>query len=134
MERAMQERMVDMVAARAIARSVLQHSARLADPTRRLDAARELTPKGASPAVEREQLAVCLRSLASLLRDLGLVASRADGAKLANNDVAGELARLVDAFGPERTTRAFSAVDRALAALAQNVNPKVVADWLVLQL
>jgi hypothetical protein len=30
--------------------------------------------------------------------------------------------------------RAFGAVDRALAALDRNVNPKVVADWLVLQL
>jgi hypothetical protein len=30
--------------------------------------------------------------------------------------------------------RAFSAVDRALAAIGRNASPKIVSDWLALQL
>jgi hypothetical protein len=30
--------------------------------------------------------------------------------------------------------RAFTAVDKALGALERNASPKIVADWLVLQL
>ena len=88
----------------------------------------------ATGAAERDQMAVCLRSLSSLVRDLGLLSNRADPAALANADLHDELARLTSAFDSERSTRAFNAVDQALAALERNVNPKVVADWLVLQL
>jgi hypothetical protein len=38
------------------------------------------------------------------------------------------------AFDTGRTVRAFSAVDRALVALERNASPKIVADWLALQL
>ncbi len=79
-------------------------------------------------------MATCLRAMASLLRDVGLLASRADPGSLANPDLQDDLRRLSAAFDSERSMRAFGAVDRALAALDRNVNPKVVADWLVLQL
>jgi hypothetical protein len=79
-------------------------------------------------------MAVCLRAMSSLLRDLGVLSNRADPAMLANADLRDDLGRLTAAFDSERSTRAFNAVDQALAALDRNVNPKVVADWLVLQL
>jgi hypothetical protein len=41
---------------------------------------------------------------------------------------------LVPAFDRARLVRAFTAVDRALGALDRNASPKIVADWLVLQL
>ena len=133
-KRALEARGVDLTDARGAAHRVLQHAARVTDPARRLDAARELTGKGAAAAVEREQLAVCLRSLASLLRDLGRLAGRADTTMLANGDLQAEIGRLSGVFDGERSARAFDAVARALAALDRNVNPKVVADWVVLQL
>jgi DNA polymerase III subunit delta' len=131
--RALEARAVDLAEARDAAQRLLQQAARAADPGRRLEAARGLTGK-ATGAAERDQMAVCLRSLSSLVRDLGLLSNRADPAALANADLHDELARLTSAFDSERSTRAFNAVDQALAALERNVNPKVVADWLVLQL
>jgi len=130
--RALEAREVDLAEARDAAQRLLQQAAR-ADPGRRLEAVRGLTGK-ATGAAERDQLAVCLRSLSSLVRDLGLLSNRADPAALANADLHDELSRLTSAFDSERSTRAFNAVDQALAALERNVNPKVVADWLVLQL
>jgi DNA polymerase-3 subunit delta' len=128
----------DVTSAREMAKSLLEHAARGADPARRLEAARALTPKGSGGAKasggERDQLAVCLRSAAALLRDLGMLATGADSRMLANPDLERELAPLARAYDSERSMRAFLAVDRALAALERNASPKVVADWLVLQL
>ena len=138
--RALASRTVDLVAARDSARLLLEHVAQVSDPVRRLGEAKNLTGnksrtgKKSTPAAEREQLAVCLRILASLLRDLGLLASGADAGSLSNADLQPGLGRLATVFGSERSTRAFAAVDRALGALERNVSPKVVADWLVLQL
>jgi hypothetical protein len=72
--------------------------------------------------------------MASLLRDLGLLATRADARGLANADLASQLKKLTNSYDSERSMRAYTAVDRALAALERNASPKVVADWLVLQL
>jgi hypothetical protein len=83
---------------------------------------------------ERDQLASCLRIMASVLRDLGLMASRADDAVLANTDLRAELDALSRSYDANRSVRAYAAVDEALAALERNANAKVVADWLVLQL
>ena len=44
------------------------------------------------------------------------------------------LERLAPAFGGDRGLNAFRAVDRALVALDRNASPKIVADWLVLEL
>ena len=132
--RALAARTVDLVGARDSARRLLEHAARVSDPVRRLESAKNLTGKKSTAAVERDQLAVCLRALASLLRDLGLLATRADTRSLANADLQADLGRLTDAFDSERSRRAFVAVDRALGALDRNASPKIVADWLVLQL
>jgi hypothetical protein len=44
------------------------------------------------------------------------------------------LEQLTAAYRGERGLRAFGAVDRALIAVESNVNVKLIADWLVLQL
>lgn len=132
--RALAAQSIDLRDARAAATHLLDQMARGADPARRLDAARALTPKAPSPAVERDRLAVCLRALSSLLRDLDVIATGADTRVLANADLEGELRRLSGAFDDGRSRRAFVATGQALAALERNAGPKVVADWLVLQL
>jgi DNA polymerase-3 subunit delta' len=133
--RALQAQAVDLTAARAAAQRLLEQAARSADPGGRLGSVKDLTgKKGATPGTERDQLAVILRFVASLLRDLGLLTSHADTASLANADLQRELARLAPSYDGERASRAFAAVDRALAALERNASPKIVADWVVLQL
>lgn len=125
---------MDLTEAREIAKQVLEQTARVTDPSRRVEAAKDLTAKKSTQAGERDQLAVCLRVLASLLRDIGILATRADPGTLANPDLQGDLARLATSYDSERSMRAFAAVDQALAALERNASPKIVADWLVLQL
>ena len=138
--RALASRTVDLLGARDAARRLLEHVAQVSDPVRLLASAKNLTGnksrtgRKSTPAADREQLAVCLRVLASLIRDLGLLASGADAGSLSNADLQPGLGELARAFGSERSTRAFAAVDRALAALERNASPKVVADWLVVQL
>ena len=132
--RALDARSVDLVGARDMARRLLDHVARVADPARRLEAARDLTPKKSTSAAERDHLAVCLRVLASMLRDLGILGTQADPRALANPDLQADLQRLAGTFDSARSLRAFGVVDTALGALERNASPKVVADWLVLQL
>jgi DNA polymerase-3 subunit delta' len=124
----------DLVEARADAHRLLEHAAQVSDPARRIDAAKDLTGKKGTLAGERDQLAVLLRALASLLRDLGILSTRADPRTLANADLQADLSRLATVYDSARSMRAFTAVDRALGALERNASPKVVADWLVLQL
>jgi DNA polymerase-3 subunit delta' len=124
----------NLTEAREEARRLLEHTARIDDPTRRLDAVRDLSGTRGTAASDREQLAACLRALASLLRDIGIVASHADRRTLANGDMEPQLEKLTGAFNHDRSLRAYAAVDQALEALERNASPKVVADWLVLQL
>ena len=119
---------------RDAARDVLVEVAATDDPGRRLDAAKDLLPKGGSGKVERDHVAAHLRAMASLLRDVEVLATRADVRVLANSDVRPDLDRLMKSFGGDRGVRAFTAVDQALTALDENANAKIVADWLVLQL
>ena len=63
-----------------------------------------------------------------------MLAARGDVSRLANADLEADLSRLAAAFPVDRSTSAFAATDQALAALERNASPKVVADWLVLQL
>ena len=83
---------------------------------------------------DREELARRLHALSSILRDLGVLLSRADERALANADLRPLLERLQRSFDGERALRAFSAVDRALSALERNASPKIVADWLAFQI
>ena len=132
--RALAAESVDLTEAREAARGLLEQTARITDPSRRLEAVKTLTGGGSRGVSERDQMAACLRAMASLLRDLGILAMRADRKALANADLAPQLERLTAAFTGERSMRASTAVDQALAALERNASPKIVADWLVLQL
>jgi DNA polymerase-3 subunit delta' len=125
----------DLVQAREIAHDVLARAAATPDPRRRIEGAKELLSNtGSGGAADREKLASHLRAMASLVRDVELLSTRADVRALANADVQPALERLVPAYGGERGARAFSAIDRALVALDRNAGVKIVADWLVLQL
>lgn len=125
---------VDVAEARDVAQKLLALAARVPDPARRLDAAKGLLPAKAPVAAERVYMAACLRSMASLLRDLGILSGQADRRLLANADLQSDLEQLAGTFDSRRSHRAFAAVDEALVALDQNVNPKVVTDWLVLHI
>jgi DNA polymerase-3 subunit delta' len=120
--------------ARDDARRLLEQTARTSDPARLLDVAKALSGTKGTSASDRDQMSACLRALASLLRDLGVLATNADRRALANSDLESQLEKLTGAFGHERSLRASAAIDQALAALKGNASPKVVADWLVLQL
>lgn len=122
----------DLVEARDVALRVLADAAGSADPRRRMDAAKELVGTGGGVS-DRDQLAIYLRAMSSILRDVEAVACHVDRAVLANPDMAGALDRL-HAFAGDRGRRAFQAIDRALAALERYTNAKLVADWLVLEL
>jgi DNA polymerase-3 subunit delta' len=125
----------EFVEAREIAQQVLAAAAISDDPRRRIESAKDLLSKtGAGGASDREQLASHLRAMATLLRDVELLSTRADVRALANRDVQPALERLAGTYRGERGLRAFTAVDRALAALDRNAGVKVVADWVVLQL
>jgi DNA polymerase-3 subunit delta' len=134
--RAISASAVDVTEAREMAHRLLEQAVRQADPGRRIDLAREVTPSGGgkTTVAERERLAACLRALASLLRDVGLVGAQGDAAVLANADLARELRALARSYDSDRTVRAYASVDEALVALERNVSPKIVADWLVLRL
>jgi DNA polymerase-3 subunit delta' len=120
----------EVVEARQAAARLLRAAASSADPRRRLDGAKML----AGGASDRDELARRLRAVSSLLRDLVVLFSRADHRALANADLMPELQSLVRSFDGERALRAFSAVDRALSALERNASPKIVADWVALQI
>jgi DNA polymerase-3 subunit delta' len=132
--RALQLRSEDVIDAREAAQRILEETARQNDPIRRIGLARDLTEGTGTPAEDRERLAARLRSLGSLLRDVGIIASRADRAMLANADLEKQLETLSASYDADRSVRAYAAVDRALTALERNASPKLVADWLLLEL
>ena len=132
--RALESQSEDLTDAREAAERILQETARDTDPVKRIHLARDLTDGKGTPAEERNRLAVQLRSLGSLLRDVGIIASGADRVMLANADLEARLETLSSSYDAERSLRAYAAVDRALAALDRNASAKVVADWLLLEL
>jgi DNA polymerase-3 subunit delta' len=123
----------ELVEAREVAQRALAVAAASNDPAGRLDGAKLLLTKSGSGS-ERDQLASHLRAMASLLRDVEVLATESDPAALANADVRPALERLAKGYGGERGVRAFGAVDQALVALDRNAGVKVVADWVMLQL
>jgi DNA polymerase-3 subunit delta' len=116
--------------ARRAAEVMLAAVAAAREPRGRLAAARALV----ADAADRDELGRRLRLLSSMLRDVGILLSRADERALAHADLKPALQRVLPSFDGERAVRAFSAVDRALAALDRNASPKIVADWLAFQI
>jgi DNA polymerase III subunit delta' len=132
--RALSAESADLADARAAAQRILEQASRTTDPARLVDSVKDVVGKKGSSATERDQLAACLRAAASLLRDLGLMAARADTSVLANTDLQPQLTALSRSYDGDRASRAYAAVDQALAALERNASPKLVVDWLVLQI
>ena len=120
----------DAMEARDAAARLLQGAATSTDPRRRLDGAKALT----GGAGDRDELSRRLLAMSSLVRDLGLLAARADERTLANADLKPQLQALARSYDGERALKAFAVVDRALWALDRNASPKIVADWLALNL
>lgn len=120
--------------AREVAHRILRGVASQPEPRRRLETARDLVGRAGSGSADRADVTWRLRALASLLRDVQLLSTRADERLLANADLRSSLEALTGSFDGERVVRAFSAAGRALRALERNASPKVVADWLVFQL
>ncbi|MCE2514550.1 MAG: AAA family ATPase [Acidobacteria bacterium] len=123
-------------AAREAAVSLLESTAAARTPRARIEAAKTLASRSGgrrAPAADRDALRLRLEALASLLRDMEVIASRA-GAPLANDDLGDGLRRLARAYRDGRGLRAFAAVDEAAAAVARNASPKIVADWLACRL
>ncbi len=137
--RAMEAASEETADARGQALAVLSQAASVPEPARLLEHMKdalgiEKRAGGSTPAAaEREQLALSLRALSSLLRDVTMIAAGHE-ADLANADLRPDLERVAAAFGRERVMSAFTAVDQALSALGSNVNAKMVVDWLAFQI
>jgi DNA polymerase III subunit delta' len=127
--RALEGSAEDAMDARDAAARLLQETAASTDPRRRLDGAKMLVGAG-----DRDDLSRRLRALSSLIRDLGLLLSRADDRTLANADLKPQLQSLLRSFDGERLLSAFATVDRGLFALDRNASPKIVADWVALNI
>jgi DNA polymerase-3 subunit delta' len=116
--------------ARSEAEDLLEVAGR--DPRTRLERAKAMLKGGGTPAEERAHLSLRLEAMGSLLRDTGLLSSGADPGLLANLDRRKALDALTSSIRPDRISQAFAAVARAQEALEQNVSPKVIADWVAI--
>jgi DNA polymerase-3 subunit delta' len=120
----------DVSEARDAAARLLAGVAATGDPRRRLEGAKMLA--GASAG--RDELSRRLRAVASLLRDMGALQAQADERALANADLRQQLDGWLRSFTPDRVIAAFATVDRGLDALDRNASPKIVADWVALNI
>jgi hypothetical protein len=134
---ALESRTEAVMAIRGGAQRLLEGLARPTSVRGRFTAAQEIvgkTPKGFGVG-ERESVAMHLRVLQTMLRDIGVLSTSADGCALANADLAAVLEGLRPAFDHARLVHAFTAVYEAIDALGppRNGSPKIVADWVALQ-
>jgi DNA polymerase-3 subunit delta' len=119
---------------RELAMGLLQQTAGRADTPSRVQAAAALHTGGSKKERTREDVAIVLRLMASMLRDLEAINAGADRAVLANPLLTGDLEALARAYAGDRARTAFGAVDRALTALERNAGTKVVTEWLAVQM
>jgi DNA polymerase-3 subunit delta' len=132
--RALHEEAEQFSDARADVKAMLRPTPGRSDSRMKLERGKDLVKGGgATAASERDYLGLRLQTLSSLARDLSLLVSHADSELLANIDLRDELEGLAKSYDAERALGLFAAVDRAQDALDHNVSPKVVADWLALQ-
>jgi DNA polymerase-3 subunit delta' len=111
----------------------LRLAAQLLDATDTRPRGRGKAQGRSAAASERELLGERLEVLGATLRDLSVVAAGGDERFMAHAPSADTLA-VARRWGAARLTQAFAAVGRAREALDRNTSPKVVADWLALQL
>jgi DNA polymerase-3 subunit delta' len=138
--RALEASADDLVEAREIAHRVLLQAGSTPEARRRIESAKELLTIRGGGTPDRDQLALHLRAMSSLLRDAELLSlwaplsTSGDVQGLANPDIRPQLEVLTRTYRGDRGVRAFAAVDRALVALGRNAGVKIVADWVALQL
>jgi DNA polymerase III subunit delta' len=120
----------DLSMFRELAMGLLQRAAGRGDMQSRVQAASALHTGGSKKERTREDVAIVLRLMASMLRDLEAINAGADRAVLANPLLTSELETVARAFGGDRARTAFAAVGRALTALERNAGTKVVTEWL----
>ncbi len=125
---------VDLNIVRETALLLLQQTAGAGAMATRLQAAASLVTTPSRKERTREDIALILRAIASLLRDIEVLNGGVDRRVLANPALADDLSRLTRAFPGDRTRAAFQAVDRAIYALQRNAGSKVVAEWLSAQI
>jgi hypothetical protein len=124
----------DVAVLRETALLLLRQAAVRQGTQSRLQAAAVLATGSAKKERAREDVALVLRMMASMLRDIELLNTSGDAGALANPVVADELASLSTGYAGSRARDAFIAVDRALVALDRNAGTKIVSEWLALQL
>ncbi len=124
----------DLSMFRELAMGLLRQSAGRADTQSRVQAAGALHTGSAKKERTREDVAIVLRLMASMLRDLEAINAGADRAVLANPLLTSDLEALARAYAGDRARAAFGAVDRALTALERNAGTKVVTEWLAVQM
>ena len=83
---------------------------------------------------ERAEVALTLRLMSSMLRDIELLNAGADPRLLANPSHRDRLHRIARAYTGERARASYTAVDEAVVAVNRNAGTKVVADWLAAHL
>lgn len=127
-------RSTDLALVRDTALIMLQQVAANNAAAARLQTAATLVNTPAKKERTREEMALILRQLASMLRDLEVLNARADPSTLANVGLREELERVRARFQGARARDAFLAVDQALVALERNAGTKLVAEWVSLQL
>lgn len=120
----------DLTTSRARATRLLAAAA-LHDVGARLAVAKEVIGK---PELSRQELAAVLRVASSLTRDLAIVHAGADRRTLANGDAADTVERLAAQLTAPTARRAFATLDRGLTALERNAGPKLVAEWVAVEL
>ena len=124
----------DLTMFRELAMGLLRNSAGRAETQSRVQAASSLHTGGSKKERTREDVAIILRLMASMLRDLEAINAGADRTVLANPLLTGDLESLARAYSGDRARTAFGAVDRALMALERNAGMKVVTEWLAVQM
>ena len=83
---------------------------------------------------ERAEVALTLRLLSSMLRDIELLNAGADDHLLANPALRDRLHKISRAYDGDRARASFAVVDEAVVAVHRNAGTKVVADWLAVNL
>lgn len=126
----------DVAVLRETALLLLRQAAASQAAQSRLQAAAVLSTGSGAGKKERPRadVALVLRMMASMLRDIELLNTGGDTRVLANPAVADELGSLARGYAGGRARDAFVAVDRAIGALDRNAGTKVVSEWLALQL
>lgn len=124
----------DLAVLRETAILLLQQTAATTAASTRLQAAALLVTDPLKKERPREDVALVLRLVASMLRDIELLNAGADPRVMANPGLANELQSLQRSFTGARARDAFGAVDRAILALDRNAGTKVVSEWLAVQI